>query len=193
MSKKLVLCDLDGILNLLYPYWLTKYGIDNGMPVDIEQIKSWELTDNGFPEDVYRYLEQPGFFKYAPPMPFAIETVKRLQETGKFNIVVYTACQNKPHAFMDKATWLDYWLPFLPVKNKIIGGNYKHFFAADIYIDDSPRNQLAIKDMHPEAKVLSIRWPYNDQCAGKIDLLAHDYREPEAAWDEIETFMMNLV
>lgn len=193
-GRKIILCDLDGILNNLYPYWLGKYGIDNNFQFDLDKLEGWELADfvpTG--EAIYRYLEEPGFFKYAPIMPGAKDGIARLQE--KYRVVVYTACDNLPHAFADKAAWLDYYFPDVP---KIIGKNYKHLFDAACLIDDSPNNQRAFKAMHPDKQVVSIAWPYNrkngrtneeawvNTKAGRVpivDCLASDYRNSELAWD----------
>jgi 5'(3')-deoxyribonucleotidase len=192
-NKRVIMWDVDGVLNPLYLYWLNMYGIDNGVPIDVEKCTSWELAENGYPESIYEYMDQPGFYKYAPPIPYAIDCVRRLEETGDFQQIIYTACDNNPGAYHDKATWINYHLPFLPNKNKIIGGNWKHYFKADVYVDDSPRNQLAIKNQWPEAKVISPRWPYNDCNASKIDLLAQDYRDPESAYLEIEEYIRSQV
>lgn len=198
-EKPLIICDLDNILNNLYPHWMNQLGIDHGIRIDIEQMREWEVHEsllNLHPdlsitqEQVHEYIERPGFFRYVPPMPGAIESLRRLQD--QYNIVVYTACQNLPHAFGDKAAWIDYWLPFLGRNNKIIGGNHKFRVKAGVLIDDSPGTQVRYKREWPDAKVVSIRWPYNENNADLIDFMAWDYRDSESAWLEIENYLLNL-
>jgi 5'-nucleotidase len=197
-NKKIILCDLDGILNMLYPYWFNKYGIDYNVPIDIEKMIEWDvanLVPHG--ELIYKYMEEPGFYKYAPVMPGAQDGIRQLEEN--YNVIVYTACDNKPHAYADKATFMDYYFPGVA---KIIGKNYKHLFDADCLIDDSPKNQKAFKAMHLDKKVVSIRWPYN-QPAGTaiptmdgvpvVDFMAHDYRTPEKAWGEMVEYIRETV
>jgi 5'-nucleotidase len=202
MSKKFIIVDLDGILNLLYPYWFNMYGIDYNVPIDIDKMTDWEVAQfvpHG--ELIYKYMELPGFYKYVPVMPGAQDGMKLLME--KHNVLVYTACDNLPHAYADKATFLDYNFPGVP---KLIGKNHKHRMLADAIIDDSPKNQRAFKATHLDAKVVSIEWPYNkinarsnpqaflpvpgtDRKVPIVDVMAGSWRNPEASWERIVTYL----
>lgn len=210
MSKPFGIVDSDGILNNLYPYWLGMYGIDYNVHIDIDMIDDWELAKfcpHG--EVIYKYLEQPGFFKYAPVMPGAKSGMRRLAE--KYNLLIYTACDNLPHAYSDKATFLDYHFPNVP---KLIGKNHKHRMKADFLIDDSPNNQRAFKSNQPDSKVVSIEWPYNrihspaaiptktcwagdknapDKNVPIVDCLAPNYYNPEEAWDTMVEYLLKTV
>lgn len=193
MKKLVIAVDLDSVLNDLSRYWLETYNREHNDTYPIEQLTDWDwhkLLPIG--KDIYTYLDRPGFFTNCPPVKPAIAAVRQLVADGH-TVIVITACDNAPHVFAEKAAWIDRWLPFLPKKNKIIGGNFKHLFKADVLIDDSAANCLAFRDAWPDSTIVSLRYPHNAHGHSACNFVGVGYTDFEKTWGDIYDYINTKV
>lgn len=176
-----VLVDMDCILVDLLPSWLEIYNRDNGTSYQVKDITDWGLTSISPTGEVYKILEQPGFFEDLPPIPGAIQALEALLQRGH---AVYTvSAPVNARNYAEKVRWLNAWCPFLTAKN-IVFCHDKAIVQGDWLIDDAPKNAEAYRTHHPGAKIVTIEYEYNKHCTA-YDLKAVGYQNPEAAWETI--------
>ena len=91
-------------------------------------------------EYVGREDEIPNIFRHAPPIEGAIEAVKKLEESGKYELYIATAAPwGNPSAAMDKRLWIVEHFGELFVKRMAIT-HLKNMLIGDYLIDDRTKN-----------------------------------------------------
>lgn len=176
-----VLVDLDSIVFDIMGAWLAEANRRFGDRLTVADITSWswhELSKGG--HEIYKILEEPGFFRNLRPYPGAVEGVREINSRHRLKIV--TAADHVP-SYSEKAASVRQHLPFL-TKRQLVVMHDKHEIHADYIVDDAPHNAEAYKEAHPNATTIAIGYPYNVGCP-HIDVFAGDWRDPEAAWRRI--------
>lgn len=185
-----VIFDKDSILNNMFESWMQVYSVETGLHFDTDDLVYRDvhrsLPKSGL--DPYSILERPNFFLHQQPVLPAIREARLLHEAGH-KVLVYTACDQSPVTYWEKAHWINHYLPFLPNRNKIIGGNWKHLMKADVFIDDSGENMTAFRANNPDALIMSPLYPYNKDTRA-ADLLAPDYKDLDGAWKCIHNMLV---
>ena len=124
LKKKIVYIDMDGVL--------VNFG---------KAIKDWFITHPHLEE---RYKTFPdhiqGLFRIAPPMEGAIEAVKKLHESGKYELMIATAAPwGNPGSNADKRFWIEDYFGNLFHKKMFIT-HRKDLLMGDYLIDDRVKN-----------------------------------------------------
>jgi 5'(3')-deoxyribonucleotidase len=84
--------------------------------------------------------EIPNIFRHAPPIEGAIEAVRKLEESGKYELYIATAAPwGNPSAAMDKRLWIVEHFGDLFVKKMAIT-HLKNMLIGDYLIDDRTKN-----------------------------------------------------
>ena len=84
--------------------------------------------------------EIPNIFRHPPPIEGAIEAVKKLEESGKYELYIATAAPwGNPSAAMDKRLWIVEHFGELFVKRMAIT-HLKNMLIGDYLIDDRTKN-----------------------------------------------------
>ena len=96
------------------------------------------------PHLIERYKSHPdhiqGLFRNAPPMEGAIEAIKKLHESGKYELFIATAAPwGNPMAAMDKRFWIEDYFGNLFHKKMFIT-HRKDLLMGDYLIDDRTKN-----------------------------------------------------
>lgn len=123
-SKKIVLIDMDGVI------------------VDLQgHIKEFSLK---FPEIAKKYGDEPdhipGIFRNPKPIEGAIEAIKKLHESGKYELIIATSASwGNPYAASDKRFWIEEHFGDLFYKKMIIT-HRKDLLIGDYLIDDRDKN-----------------------------------------------------
>ena len=124
LKKKIVYIDMDGVL------------VDLGKAFD----KFFTLH----PYLKERYKDNPdhiqGIFRNAPPMKGAIEAVKKLSESGKYELFIATSAPwGNPMSGSDKRFWVEDYFGNLFHK-KMFVTHRKDLLVGDYLIDDRTKN-----------------------------------------------------
>jgi 5'(3')-deoxyribonucleotidase len=124
LKKKIVYIDMDGVL------------VDFG-----KAIEDWFTNHPHLKE---RYESFPdhiqGLFRIAPPMKGAIEAVKKLHESGKYELFIATSAPwGNPQSLTDKRFWLEDYFDNIFHK-RLFTTHRKDLLMGDYLIDDRLKN-----------------------------------------------------
>lgn len=144
-KKKVLLLDIDevfcfsGFLEAINDFLRSDYVIDDFSSYYMEE----EVIPKERLNEFYKFLDNRNLYENAQILPYAIETLKKLNEF--YNIY---SCSAYIHPFnimgsgkllADKYNFLITSIPFIKPENFIFT-NVKHLFKADIQIDDRLSN-----------------------------------------------------
>ena len=125
-----IILDLDEVVCDMMNPLITTHNDRFNSDITIDDITSWDL-----PIDMVEIFTESAFFPNLPPIPGAIDGVKKLLEWGH-DIVIATNHSDNNYIAADKVLWLQEHLPEL-AGNMMIGGR-KDILQGDIIIDDNP-------------------------------------------------------
>lgn len=114
----------------------------DGVLVDFQKaIDDWFETHPHLKE---RYKDNPdhiqGLFRIAPPMKGAIEAVKKLHESGKYELFIATSAPwGNPQSNTDKRFWIEDYFGNIFHKRMFIT-HRKDLLMGDYLIDDRTKN-----------------------------------------------------
>ena len=114
----------------------------DGVLVDFGGHVESVMRNNPYLNEEYagREDEIPNIFRHAPPIEGAIEAVKKLEESGKYELYIATAAPwGNPSAAMDKRLWIVEHFGELFVKRMAIT-HLKNMLIGDYLIDDRTKN-----------------------------------------------------
>lgn len=130
----------------------------DGVLVDFNEAKENAYQSNPLYKEKYKDNpdEIKGIFKNPKPIDGAIDAVKKLTISGKYNLFIATAATwYNPEAAMHKRLWIEKYFGEL-FKKKIIITHRKDLLIGDYLIDDRLANGAA--DFKGE--LLSFGWAY---------------------------------
>ncbi len=182
--KKVILCDMDGIVVDLTKKWLATYNRDHDDNLTIADLTEWELskhTKKG--AKINDYLYSPNFFLDVDPIYGAIEGLKELQDAGH-HVVILSAPSWPGNSATDKISWIKKHAPFLNKRDIILGHN-KFLVKGDVLIDDSPTNIQSYRAHWPTSKIMTIAYPFNQKVRQLCDVYAEGFNDTKAAWTTI--------
>ncbi len=193
MKRLTVGCDMDGILVDLTTHWLEQIAKDTGVRVGLHEIDQWSLHKCGAlktlpPDLIYGYLQKPGFFRDAPPLAGAIDSLREI--AADHNIVIVSSPAG-PVSAKEKYEWLAEHCPFIPVKNVILA-NQKTLMRLDVLIDDHPQTVIEYADAWGGALVIGIGYEYNvgvQEKHRRLVMLRDGYKDPARSWSTIQNLI----
>ena len=139
-QKLRLLIDMDAVSADILADWLPMINRDYGENLTKESLVEWNIHHcSKAGEKVFDYIHQPGFFVNLKPIPYAVETLKKLHEEG-FEIFYVTApVMDSPHVFHEKIEWIKKHTPFISLDH-VIFAQRKDLIDGDILFDDAPKN-----------------------------------------------------
>jgi len=174
--------DMDGVLADFNTGWMSRYNQDFGTDLDASLVREWNglhtLTHFETMGQFWEWAQGRGrsTFRDAPPMPGAIETIKRIGARHRVCIV----SSKFAWAIPDSLAWLaDHGVPAREV----------HFLwdktlaDCDIYLDDAPHQLEELTAGVPDAVVCRMVHPWNDPVDGVVDV--HTWEEFEAVVERV--------
>ena len=137
--RLIALIDIDDTICDTVPIWIRRYNRKYKDHLKVKDIQEWDLAQYTVPEcgmKIYDILEQGNLYKFAKPIPLALDGVMALRSIG-FEIAYSTA--GNPKASVYKYQWLkdhDFWHS----KDHYIQTASKHLIKGDLMIDDNYNN-----------------------------------------------------
>lgn len=198
--SKTILIDMDAIVADLATPWYeawNKLARERAMardeeppkPLTVDDVTAWDVGKVVGTWRIYSVLKTPHLYLRLPPFEKAIEVIKRWNDDCNLTVFFVTASITAPQILADKATWMARHYPFISPK-QMFYAYHKHQILGDIFIDDSPKNLANFKTYQPNAKTVTIDYPYNRDVA--VDFRADGYRQMDKAWTEIEKYVESL-
>ena len=124
MNKKIVWLDMDGVL----------VNFRKGVDEILERNPEFREKYKG------EYDKMHGVFRNPPPIDGAIEAVKKLAESGKYELyIASTAPWDNPESATDKRYWIEKHFGDL-FKKKMVITHLKNMLIGDYLIDDRTKN-----------------------------------------------------
>jgi 5'(3')-deoxyribonucleotidase len=143
IDKKIVYIDMDGVL------------VDLGKEFDKFFANNPHLREKfkGCPDHI------PGIFRDPPPIEGAIEAVKKLAESGKYELFIATAAPwGNPDSATDKRYWIEKHFGRLFHK-KMFVTHRKDLLMGDYLIDDRTKNGAG----EFKGELLRFGWAYEEK------------------------------
>jgi 5'(3')-deoxyribonucleotidase len=142
-NKKIVYIDMDGVL------------------VDLEKEFDKFFSYNPHLREKFKGCPDhiPGIFRDPPPIEGAIEAVKKLAESGKYELFIATAAPwGNPDSATDKRYWIEKYFNKLFHKKMFIT-HRKDLLMGDYLIDDRTKNGAG----EFKGELLRFGWAYEEQ------------------------------
>lgn len=129
---------MDNVIVDIESQYIEWYEEKFGVSVSKQQLMGVPETE-GFPDKaaVRRFLDTPGFFRSARPLPGAPDGVQQLMKS--FEVYIVSAAMEFPLSLNEKLGWLREHLPFVSWRNIIFCGD-KRIIGTDYMLDDHVKN-----------------------------------------------------
>lgn len=186
-----ILVDLDGIVVDTLPRWLERIYENTGIRVKPEQITKWNLNENPpldqvEPRVIFNILDEEAFNLSLPQMADASHYLHQLHKAG--HELIFVTARFGKNCISETIEWLQEMMPWLNVKKKVWFGYDKHEIAADMIIDDKAETLIAYRAKHPNARLVTIDYPYNQHApADTHRILKNGYE-----WEAIESYITRI-
>jgi 5'(3')-deoxyribonucleotidase len=143
-----VVADFYGAMRIIAAEWL---GVElDALPTEVSYgLPEWDLTPERY-EDMHRFaVTQRHLFREMPPIDGAPSALRRLSDAEiHIRIVTHRFFIPYFHQEAGKQTieWLDHW--GIPYRDLCFAAD-KVAVGADLYIEDSPHNVVALRSITP--------------------------------------------
>lgn len=163
MQRLKILVDMDGIAVDTIPMWLDTIHKDTGVRAYEADISVWDMhkttpLNTLPPEQLYKWLQTPGFLSGLPPLANSPEVLKKLHDDG--HQVYLVTARHGAVSMPETMTWCKNHLPWMK-ENQIVFCSDKELIPADVLIDDKGAILEKYRSTHPNAYLLSILYPWN--------------------------------
>lgn len=141
--KKTIAIDMDGVIADIEPHLFSWYKKETGIELTREKILGQSEEEAFSDRQAFsKILNTPSFFRTAPVMEGAIETVRVLME--EYDVYIVSAAMEFPLSLFEKREWLGEHFPYISWKNIVFCGD-KSIIDADFLIDDHCKNLDSFK------------------------------------------------
>ncbi len=134
-NKKRLIIDMDGVLADVYLQFIAMEEKESSSKINIQDLKGKEEY-KAFPNG-RKHVNSKGFFRNAPLMPDAVESLRRLNE--QYEIYIVSAAMEFPGSLIEKHEWLAEHFPFIGWQQITFCGS-KKIIKGEIMIDDHFKN-----------------------------------------------------
>jgi 5'-nucleotidase len=191
--RKRAIFDLDSIIGDLMNPWLAWYNQEWNDDLTLEEITTYHIEQHVKPEcgwrifDFFRGPEGTSRYGSIPIFEGAAEGLAKLNDNNvEVIIATATAGSTAPEKYViakRAAPWLH--------RDHVFIGKKKEVLHGDFFIDDAPENMDAYMAEWPDAHVLTIGHPYNQEYRQKVSLFAEDCFNTRPAWEKIVDFILS--
>lgn len=142
-EKKILYIDMDGVL----------VDLSKEFENFFEEHPNLRERFKGCPDHIH------GIFRNPPPIEGAIDAVKKLHESGKYDIFIATAAPwGNPESAVDKRYWIEKHFGKLFYKRMVVT-HRKDLLAGDYLIDDRTKNGAG----EFKGELLRFGWSYEEK------------------------------
>ncbi len=161
-----ILFDMDETIVQFLDELLIRHRSLYNSDITINDITNWNL-----PLEFKNIFMAPYFFDELKPFPGAIELIKELSNTNKFEIYIVTDAGGELEIINGKYFWLKKYMPFINLHENVIVTKSKHLIKADILIDDNPY----VLEKFPNTTI-AIDKPYNKHAKTWFRVYNNDFK-----------------
>jgi 5'(3')-deoxyribonucleotidase len=179
MRKLILGFDMDAIVVDLIRPWLSWYNLEHGENITIDDIKTYKIENHvGKPDKIYDFFADSKRYANCPTLPGAAEGLLELHKDGH-DIIIATATAGQTA----NVKWLlaEEAAPWLNPNNLMVGSR-KELLRFDVFSDDAPKNIVKYRNAWPNAQIITIAYPYNQDIKTLVNCYAQDYRDTAKAW-----------
>lgn len=157
------LVDMDGILCDVMTPWLDGIYKKTGVRAQLEDVKRWGIEscaplDRVPKADIFSVIDESGFMSALKPIPGALDGFREIWDRGETYI---TTARHARNALPETRDWIEAYLPYVNFAREVIFIHAKWLIAADVIIDDKGETLAEYHVMHPHARCIGLRYPYN--------------------------------
>lgn len=134
-KRKTLIVDMDGVLADVYQQFIAMEEKESGGRISMDDLKGLEEY-KAFPNG-RKHVNTKGFFRNAPLMTGAVQTLQVLNE--RYNVFIVSAAMEFPGSLAEKHDWLKEHFPFINWQQVVFCGS-KTVIQGDIMIDDHFKN-----------------------------------------------------
>lgn len=174
--------DLDSmIIDLIRP-WLAWYNQEHDDNITLDDIKSYKIEQfTKKTKRIFAFFEEVERYAACPVLPGAAEGLLELKDAGH-DIIITTATAGqtahlKWHLVAKAAPWLH--------ENNVMVGSRKELLRLDAFYDDAPKNIVEYRNAWPNAQILTISYPYNQDIRSLVNCFAADHNNTAQAWRQM--------
>lgn len=172
-NRKRIIVDMDGVLADIYSQYIKLEFNETGKKIALED--TWGKSEvEAFPNS-RKHLRTKGFFKNAPVISGAVETLQKLNE--RFELFIVSSATQFPNSLEEKYYWLEEHFPFITWQQLVLCGS-KKVIKGDIMIDDHFKNLDSF-----EGRTILFTQPHN---FGENENL----HERVSGWEEIINILL---
>lgn len=188
MSKLTILCDMDGIVADFCQEWVDRINAKFNMSAKISDVKTWDLVDcEAFKhlsdKDLMSIINEPGFFSSLQVIDGARTAIQAMLNDG--HDVKFLTAPNGPLSAKEKMEWVDLHFPDVGSANVILTKD-KVLVKGDVLIDDRPKTCEDYEKTWPQARVLTIKYPYNKHLENNFGVtVCGNWTDTDSAWGNI--------
>ena len=186
-----ILVDMDGIVTDTLSTWLERIYFHTGVRATPADITKWNLNENPpldqvNPKQLFDILNEKEFNLSIPQMPDACHYLEQLHKAGH-DISIVTA-RFGTNCMPETLIWLKEMMPWFNVEKKTWFVYDKHRITGDVLIDDKAETLIKYREVHPEAKLITIDYPYNKHAPADT----HRVHKNGYEWEQIESYITKL-
>ena len=185
MGRPLTLIiDLDSIIVDLLGPWLGWYNELYDDKLTVADLTSYAIEKHvkpGCHYSIYDFFTPVDRYAECPILPGASEALAAFRDMGHDIVIATATAGQTAHQKWVLAKKAAPWLP----ASHIMVGSRKELLRGDVFIDDAPKNVVKYKQAWPEAKAMTIAYPYNAEIYDWYDLRAEGWQNPAGAWSQI--------
>jgi len=192
MTSLTIVVDLDAIVVNTHKKWLRLYNKDFDDSLTVAQVTVYDMSKVVKPEAkkvIFDYINMDDFFDDLEPLDGAVETLRGWEQNGHDIVIASTPAPN-PLSAAKKLIWVKEYLGIN--RKQVMLGHLKHMLKADAFIDDCPANIESYRQAWPNSHILTIRYPYNCEMSGFVDLMADSWENTAQAWSQIDDYVGTL-
>lgn len=183
--------DLDAIIIALIQEWIAWHNVqvEDKHHIVIDAVTKYKIENYAAPGiDMFKFFEIHDNYLNCPVLPGASEALSELKDFGH-DLIIATATAGQTASLKwdlvkKAAPWFN--------ENDVMVGSRKERMHFDIFIDDAPKNIIKYRNKWgKEPKILTISYPYNQDCRTLVDLMAMDHNNTSQAWGQICNYIRN--